>query len=145
MQRDRYILISDPAHSTYEFLSAGPNGTIKKVVQFTAIGPTVYNLGFGDWDEKEQRIRDDVRSNNGDLDRVLATVAFAAIDFMEHHHDAIIFAIGSTAARTRLYQMGIAYNLLEINQFFEIEGFYNGVWESFKRGRNYQAFSLRAK
>ena len=145
MQRDRYIPLSDAVRETYEFLSSGPKGTIKKVVQYIAISQGVYNLGFGDWDEEAQSIRDDVRTNNEDRDKVLATVAFTVFDFMEHHPDAIILAEGSTPARTRLYQMGISDNLTEIGQLFDVEGYYNGGWEPFKKGRNYQAFSLKAK
>ncbi len=145
MQRDRYIPLSDSARVTYEFLSSGPKGTIKKVVQYIALRQGIYNLGFGDWDEEAQSIRDDVRTNNDDRDKVLATVAFTVFDFMEYHPGAIIFAEGSTPARTRLYQMGISENLTEIRQLFEVEGYYNGNWEPFRKDRNYHAFSIKAK
>jgi len=34
---------------------------------------------------------------------------------------------------------------LEINKFFEIEGFANGEWEFFFRGKNYEAFLIYRK
>jgi hypothetical protein len=105
----------------------------------------VYNLAFGDWDEKTQRIIDYSRTNNDDRDKVLATVTSTVIDFMRYYPDAIIFAKGITPGKTRLYQIGINQNRHEISQLFDIEGFYKGGWESFQPGRNYEAFTLKAK
>jgi hypothetical protein len=76
---------------------------------------------------------------------VLATVASTVIDFIKHHPNAVIFAQGSTPARTRLYQRGIQENLDEIGQLFEIEGFSDGAWETFTEGKNDDEFALKAK
>ena len=145
MNLDRYSVVSDSNHEVYEFLSEGPNGTIKKVVYFQEVDDNLFNLAFGDWDETEQKINDQVRSNNNDRDKVLTTVASTVIDFMKHHPKASLFAKGSTPARTRLYQVGIADNWYEISQLFDVEGFYRDNWEPFERGKNYQAFTLKAK
>jgi len=88
---------------------------------------------------------DSSRSNNGDRDKVLATVAFTALDFTNQFPNAQIVVEGSTPARTRLYQMGIAYNLLEINEYFEIMGLLDNSWKPFERGRNYSAFLIKRK
>jgi hypothetical protein len=104
-----------------------------------------FNLGFGDWNEALQQTDDSSRSNNGDRDKVLATVAFTALDFTDQFPNARIVAEGSTQARTRLYQMAIADNLLEINHNFEIFGLFDGEWGPFERGRNYEAFLIRRK
>jgi hypothetical protein len=145
MNLDRYSVLSDSRHEVYEFLSEGPNGTIKKVVYYQEIEINVFNLAFGDWDETEQRINDEARTNNNDRDKVLATIASTGIDFIKYHPKAVLFAKGSTPARTRLYQIGIADNLEDIDQLFEIEGFCKGNWEPFEPGKNYQAFILRAR
>ena len=145
MQQVRYIPLADWVHESYEFLSSGPKGTIKKVVQFLSIERDIYNLQFGDWDEDTQTITDDVRSNNEDRAKVLATVAFTVFDFMDYHPGAIVFAKGSTPARTRLYQMGISENLNEIVQLFDIQGYGSDGWEPFRKGRNYQGFFIKAK
>lgn len=145
MHLTKYPSRSNASHETYEFLSFGPKGAIKKVVRYTEIQPGVFNLGFGDWSEAEQKVKDNIRTNNGDRDKVLATVASTVVDFMRHHPDAILFAQGETAAKTRLYQMGINANWIEINQLFEVEGFADGNWEAFEEGKNYKAFALRAK
>ena len=145
MHLDKYSPLSDATHSTYEFLSLGPKGTIKKVVKYTRIQPNVYNLGFGDWDEITQGVRDDTRTNNNDRDKVLATVASTVVDFIKYHPGATIFAEGSTPAKTRLYQMGIFGNWHEISQLFDVKGFREGEWEDFEPGKSYNAFVLMAK
>lgn len=145
MTLPKYPVLANGTHETYEFLSSGPKGTIKKVVNYQEISPGVFNLAFGDWDEIEQRIKDNTRSNNSDRDLILATVASTVIDFMKFHPGCILFAQGETPAKTRLYQMGINANWQEINSLFRISGFTEGTWESFMPGKNYEAFALKAK
>jgi hypothetical protein len=129
----------------YHFYSEGPQGRIKKAVIYAPIEDDIFNLAFGDWNEEVRRIDDSNRSNNRDRDKVLATVAFTTLDFTNRFPNASIFAEGTTTARTRLYQMGIGNNLLEINKYFEIEGFANGEWERFRHGKNYEAFLIGRK
>ncbi len=145
MQHDRYEAITDDEHEIFEFLSAGPKGTVRKVVRYKLISNTVYNLGFGDWDENAQILRDDIRTNNEDRDKVLATVAFTIIDFMEFHPNAVVFAQGSTPARTRLYQMGMHANWYEISLLMDVQGFGKNGWEPFRENENYKAFMVKAK
>jgi hypothetical protein len=57
--------------------------------------------------------------SEGPRGRISKGVIYSLIEYP----DARIFAEGSTSGRTRLYQMGIADNLLEINEKFEVEGF----------------------
>lgn len=133
----------------YEFYSDGPNGTIKKLIQFTQINLPLfsyYNLGFGDWNEVEKRIDDFAVSNNQDAERVLATVASAIMDFTIQYPDAIVYAEGSTPARTRRYQMGINKYWEEINVDFEVLGLTeNEGFQPFIRCKNYKAFVVKRK
>jgi hypothetical protein len=147
MKSDKYNYVTDPNHETYEFLSSGPKGTIKKVVLFQEFDnyPGVFNLAFGDWDDSLQKIKDDVRSNNSDRDKVLATVASTVIDFFEKHPEAILLAQGATPSKTRLYQMGINANWDEITQMFIVEGRIKNNWEPFPPGKNYEAFALKGR
>jgi len=145
MKLERYSLTADLLHESYEFLSEGPKGTIRKVIQYEEVNPGVYNLAFGDWDEKKQRINDKSRTNNEDRDKVLATVAGSVVLFMEEHPDATVIAMGETPAKTRLYQMGLNQNRTEINALYNIVGFRSGAWEPFRDDRNYEAFSLQKK
>src|SRR6476659_8472506 len=116
MNLERYIYFTNPDFKDYEFYSEGPKGKIKKVVRFSRISedPVVYNLGFGDEDE-DGSVNDNAISNNGDRDKVLATVANTIIDFTNHHGNHYIYAAGSTESRTRLYQMGISQLWDKIN------------------------------
>jgi hypothetical protein len=144
MNLPRYPLVASEPY-LYHFYSEGPKRRIKKAVIYARIEDNLFNLAFGDWNEELGRINDSNRSNNQDRDKVLATVAYTALDFTNRFPDIQVFAEGSTSARTRLYQMGIAYNFMEVNKFFEIEGFANGQWEYFLRGRNYEAFLIQRK
>ncbi|HEY4337684.1 MAG TPA: hypothetical protein VGM89_17345, partial [Puia sp.] len=140
-----YPIVTSQGHYVYEFVSDGPVGKIKKVIVYEPIGTNLFNLGFGDWNEDRQQTDDSTRSNNGDRDKVLATVALTAVDFTDRFPDAQLFIEGSSAGRTRLYQMGITNNLLEINERFEVKGFLATDWEAFRPGVNYQAFLISRK
>jgi hypothetical protein len=145
MNMEKYSVVSDNNHIAYEFLSQGPRGTIKKVVFYQEIEENIFNLAFGDWDEKKQKIDDRIRSNNSDRDKVLATVAFTVMDFIKYHPESLIFVQGSTPARTRLYQIGILQTWAEISQLFDLRGFLGDRWEPFRKGENYDGFILKAK
>ncbi len=145
MKLEKYSVVSDNTHIVYEFLSQGPNGTIKKVAFYQEISENIFNLAFGDWNEKEQKVDDRIRTNNSDRDKVLATVAFTVLDFINYHPESLIFIQGSTPARTRLYQIGILRTWTEINQLFDLRGFVGDKWEAFSNGKNYDAFILKAK
>lgn len=57
-----------------------------------------------------------MNTNNEDRQKVLATVADTVVDFLNNHRQAAIFAKGSTASRTRLYQMNILAYWKEITE-----------------------------
>jgi hypothetical protein len=124
----------------YFFYSEGPKGIIKKAVIYSSLGNGLYNLSFGDWNEKLNKIDDSIRTNNGDRGKVPATVAFTALDFTDKFLKASLFMEGSTPSRTRLYQIGIGNNLSEINKHFDIYGYRLQRWEPFTHARNYDAF-----
>lgn len=147
MNEESYTLKKTQEVYQYEFFSDGPNGVIRKIIQFQAIDgfDHLYNLAFGDWNEANGTIDDTITSNNGDRKKVLVTVARAVFEFMKRHPEATIFAQGSTSSRTRLYQMGISAFWNEINAYFNIDGYIDHKWEKFIIKRNYEAFLLSAK
>lgn len=53
-----------------------------KYVIYYKLEEDLFNLAFGDWNSELQRIDDTKRSNNGDREKILATVAATAIDFV---------------------------------------------------------------
>nr|MCU0440484.1 hypothetical protein [Raineya sp.] len=66
MNKPKYLYKSEEYLKIYEFISEGPKGKIKKIVQFTETGTeNVYNLGFGDYNEKTKSIDDLAVTNNG--------------------------------------------------------------------------------
>ena len=147
MKNPKYIYKSEPKLLKFEFISEGSKGLIKKLVEYTETETeNVFNLGFGDFDEKTGDIDDLPVTNNGDSLKVLATVASTVYAFMKDRPKAIIFASESTNVRTRLYRMGISNNLDEINEDFNVYGLnLDENWESFIVGEDYLAFVLSHK
>lgn len=148
MYLEKYSLDIGEDKRTYEFYSFGPKGRIRKVVQYQKIpdlGENVFNLSFGDLDEKTGDVDDNARSNNIDTDKILATVVDTLLDFTRKFPDTYIYVEGGTPARTRLYQMRIAANLEEIYEFVEIYGFIGNHLEPFLKNKNYEGFLARIK
>jgi hypothetical protein len=148
MNLERYPYFAKNDYHDFEFYSEGPNGRIKKAVRFLKIvdeDPAFYNLAFGDVSDETDAIDDSIVSNNNDRDMVLATVAKTVIDFTNIHGNHYVFATGSTPARTRLYQISISALLNEISKDFEVMGFKDSRWESFKKNVNYEAFLVKRK
>lgn len=126
----------------------GPKGKIKKIVRFSpqnANGITYFNLGFGDFDTETGMISDLSKSNNGDREKILTTIARIVLVFTEHFPDVMVYAQGSTPARTRLYQMGISGNIDEIQEILHVYGYTNGKWQLFETKVNYEAFLVSRK
>jgi hypothetical protein len=154
MKIEKYQTESTINKLVFSFKSIG-NKIIEKKVLFTQIDDSenyglpssinLYNLAFGDWDENIEDINDAVRSNNGDADKVLATVANTVIEFWAEYPDVPLFMTGSTPERTRLYQMGISKNYIEINYKADIFGMINFQWERYTFGKNYDAFLILRK
>lgn len=90
--------IEDKIKIQYLFASLGQK-TIIKAIEYSPVkvmgGRTVYNLGFGDYDEANGTIVDDVNSNNGDIYIVFNTVLSTVPLFFENNPDAVIIVSGS--------------------------------------------------
>jgi hypothetical protein len=146
MKLSKYPLASDDEFTAFEFVSEGRNGLVHKLVQFT---PTnlkgLYNLAFGDKNISTGGINDLVVTNNGDSEKVLATVASAVYAFTDKYPDAWVYATGSTRSRTRLYQIGISKYLKEVEQDFEILAELKDDWETYRENRNYEGFMIRRR
>lgn len=148
MKLQRYTVETSKDNLAYEFYSEGPKGKIKKVVLYERLDNpdwNLFNLGFGDWIDAAQKVDDEIISNNKDRQKVLATVAGTAIEFSNHYPNAKILIVGSTSSRTRLYQIGIATVLNEIEELFIIEGLFKGKWCLFVKNTPYEAFLLTRK
>lgn len=83
MKLDTYALKADGSLTVFEFISEGPKGLIRKAVQFQETNQSnLYNLAFGDKDPTTGDIDDFVVSDNGDSEKVLATVVSAVYAFL---------------------------------------------------------------
>lgn len=146
MKLDRYEFKSGDKFFTYEFLSEGPKGKIEKLIQFTLVNQnSLYNLAFGDKNPETGEIDDMAITDNGDSEKVLATVVASIYAFCDKFPKAWIYATGSTVARTRLYRMGINKYFDAVQEDFEIFGLAKSEWERFIKGNDYQAFVIQKK
>ncbi len=146
MKLPRYQLKTGDKLTSFEFISEGPAGRIHKLVQFS---PTnvyeVYNLAFGDKHPATGEIDDTVISNNGDSEKVLATVIASVYAFTDKYPRRSVYAAGSTKSRTRLYRMGITKHLSDVRKDFQLYGVINNETKVFRRNINYDAFLVVRK
>jgi hypothetical protein len=137
----------DISYSTFDFISEGHNGSIQKRIEFAPTQwPTIYNLAFGDI--KENGLLDDLTiSNNGDRNKILATI-FKIIDtYTNEFPERWIYFEGSTVHRTRLYRMAVTLHLEELSLMYEILADTTGQKEfvRFQKGLNIKAFLIKRK
>ncbi len=146
MKLDKYELKSGEQLEVFEFVSIGIKGKIPKIVQYTPTNyKDLYNFGFGYKNIETGEIDDTTISNNGDSEKVLATVVATLFAFIDKHKEAMVYATGSTKSRTRLYRMGITKYLDEIKEDFEIFGELENGWEDFQKDVEYEAFLVKLK
>lgn len=146
MKLDRYELKSDDKLTTFGFLSEGPKGKIEKVIQFSLVNQhDLYNLSLGDKNSLTGDIDDMIVTDNGDSEKVLATVVAAIYAFCDKLPEAWIYATGSTTARTRLYRIGINKYYDVVENDFEIFGQTQNEWERYQKGKDYEAFVIQRK
>jgi hypothetical protein len=147
MNYPRYDYSAGNELNIFEFESIGNKGKIKKIVQYTEMSIKGYfNLGFGDLDLKTREINDEIITNNGDGQKVLATVVSTLYSFTGKNPDAYVYATGSSESRTRLYRMRITNNLEELKKDFFVFGLRNdNVFESFIVGEDYLGFLVTRK
>ncbi|MES2555888.1 MAG: hypothetical protein V4604_07050 [Bacteroidota bacterium] len=97
----------------YFFESNGEKSIIK-AIDYSPIdfknGKTIYNLGFGDYDEQNDTINDDINSNNGDHYIVLNTVLFSVPLFFAVYPNAVLFIGGSDSSSLFLANCKISCN-----------------------------------
>lgn len=147
MNLPRYDIIPDKDPYTFSFISEGKNGAIHKVVFYQEIEPVgVFNLALGDKNPITGEIDDKIVTDNGDTEKVLATVVSTVYAFLDDFPNACIYAEGSTHSRNRLYRRGIAKYLTEALDDFIIYGVLpNKIIELFNPNTDYVGFLIRRK
>ncbi|MDR3697816.1 DUF6934 family protein [Mucilaginibacter sp.] len=131
---------------TFSFISTGPKGNLVKVVQFIDFRhvQASHNLALGT--RRGDVIDYNETTDNGDRDRILATIFHIATAFSHGYPDQRIFIRGRNQATTRLYRGTINHEYLNIIKEFiiyggiyvENEGRYN--FEQFISSKQYDAF-----
>lgn len=146
MSFERYQLEAYEDLMTFEFISKGPNGDIQKIIVFSKFKDRdYYNLAFGDKIEGSNDFDDESVSDNDDYLKILATVAKAVLIFTEKNKEAWVVATGSTTSRTRLYQIAISKNLIELQIYFHIYGYKDKKWIKFEKNMACEAFLVKRK
>tara|TARA_Y100000815_G_scaffold112789_1_gene101607 strand:+ start:34082 stop:34519 length:438 start_codon:yes stop_codon:yes gene_type:complete len=141
----KYQLKAESSLILFEFVSVGTKGNIPKLIKFSKTHlKDVYNLGFGN-KKPDGEIDDVTVSNNGDTNKVLATVVSAVYAFTDKYPDVWVYATGSTQSRTRMYRMGITKYFEEARKDFDIYGLLNNEWIEFEKGTEFDAFLIKRK
>lgn len=147
MKYEKYeVFVTNDEHTSFDFASVGPKGKIAKRVMFLPTeNPEVISLAFGDL-RTDGRIDDRAVTDNGDRNKVLATVAAIVSVYYEEHPQYWIAFQGSTVARTRLYQMAISLNRKELFKTFHIHGVVApGTIVPFTAEGRFDAFLIKRK
>ena len=140
----RNIEVTDD-FNIFDFVSIGKNGKILKRVAFTCTDEKhVYNLALGDVDENNE-INDYAVTDNGDRNKVLATVAFIVEAYTKRYPDRWIVFRGSTEERTRLYRMAVGIHLEELSSLYEIWALIDGRLALFSKNMEINAFLIKRK
>ena len=128
----------------FEFTSIGQR-IIHKVIVYQKLPPlNLYNLVLADIGADNQ-LDDFSVSDNGDRDKILATVIQSLFAFFAQYPHATVFFAGSTPARTRLYQVAIARELEAAAPRLDIYGLIDDVPEPFERNKQYSGFVISHK
>lgn len=137
----------------YLFESIGEKSIIK-AIEYSYVrkisGRKVFNLGFGDYNEKSGIIIDDINSNNGDMRKVFSTVLNTVPKFFKENNDAAIWVQGSDSAndykskcevdctkncnevcknynrRIKAYKYYVDRNFVELSKEYIFFGYING-------------------
>jgi hypothetical protein len=132
--------------TVYEFYSFGPNGRIRKEIQFDMMQkvPLVFNLVLAKADSRGDL---DVQSitDNKDTGQILSSVTNAIIEFLESRPEALVHIEGVTPSRTRLFQMWITKIFDQYCDRISIEGMHKKRWLPFEKDIRFDAFVLKRK
>jgi len=144
MKKTGYLL-NRPTPLLYTFASKGKNGVIPKAIAFQEIDAGLYNLALLDYDEQNKIWLDDSNTNNGDLSKVMATVAQTIVLFLDTYPTSSIYIEANSNARNRLYHRIMTNYRAEFELYFEIEASLDGIKEPFGIGKQYDSFYIRKK
>lgn len=146
MELERYQILTSRNQKVYEFTSVGSKGHVLKRITFSKMTTTnLFNLALGDVDKETGKVNYDIITNNGDRNKILATVAASIHTFFSRYPDYAIHLTGNTPSRTRLYQIAITTYFDELSLDFHILGKLKGEVLRLQKGVNFEAFFIILK
>jgi hypothetical protein len=108
--------------SSFDFISIGRKGRIRKRIMFNHTEKGEFaSLTLVDL-RNDGTFDDTVVTDNGDRDKILATVAKAIRIYTDKYPDKWVVFRGNTDARTRLYRVAITLHFDELSKEFVICG-----------------------
>lgn len=84
------------------------------------------------------------KSNNGNLDKILATVIQTILAFLAFYPTKKVVFTGSTPFLTRLYQIVLSKEFDKVKEILDIMGITDNKLEHFQRNQSYIGF-VRSK
>lgn len=143
MLKESYNYLSSPNKAIYLFESEGKNGKIMKVIAFTSVGKSLWNLGFGDL--HNEQIDDSVISNNHDIVKLISTIAKITYEFSDEFPSRRIQIKPVDDKRKRLYNHVFRRNYEVIKATFQITGINGRKKEPYSPEKFYDNFELKRK
>lgn len=146
MQHDFYRnLYIEDGYEAFEFFSIGKRGVAPKRIAFIPTDQeAVYNLAFGNINA-EGEIDDEVISDNGDRNKIIATVIYVVNTYLEVYPERFVFFTGSTEGRIRLYRIAISVNYSDFSKKFNIYCQTETGFVPFKRNIKAKGFLISKK
>jgi hypothetical protein len=131
--------------SVVNFISIGKNGPIPKRIAFTTTELiNVYNLELCNVNENGE-LDDTKKSDNGDRNKILATVFYIVDAYTKKYPERTIIFSGNTKVKNRLYRMAIGLNLEELSCTFEIHALVEDELLVFNKNKEINAFVIKRK
>jgi len=141
---DKYPITASTQNTEYFFTSTGRT-LYEEVVQYTYMPCwSGYNLSFGVV-EPNGNINYSIETRNGDMDKILATVANTVVYFSSTYPNDDIITFGVDYVRHRLYRQMISKYFSDISNFYNIYGYRNDSWEKFQPNIEYELFKITIK
>lgn len=163
MNKDIYQFQNIGEDSFYVFVSEGIHGKIEKAVLISPLSDELgeyfyplFNLAFGDLVVLQGSLilDDSVRTGNGDMSKVIATVAAIVTDFLSKHPNSTLSFQGyidqksarmGKNQRNMLYQRGINSNWKELSEELRFWGINAGKFERYNPENTYDRILVKLK
>lgn len=134
-----FIILEDAYR--YEFTSIGEKEIRKVIVYQQTDLPDFFSLTLADV-LPDGSLDVFVESKNGDMEKILATVIQTMLAFLFHNPEAKIAFSGSTAHRTRLYNIILTKEMEKVAPILTILGLSEKGLVPFERNQKYDGFVI---